>query len=134
MEKAFLKYISFFTFSIFISVNLFGQGKTVIRGQVKDKNTNEPIPGVNVIEKNDNNRSLNGTITDANGYYMISISGDEKTELMFSFISYKSKTIAISGQKEINVQLEEDVQQIGDPNAEVTPGLGQQRLSIGVVL
>ncbi len=95
-----------------ITVTANGQGRRMIRGQVIDKLSETPLPGVNVIEQNENNRSLNGTITDINGYYQIEISRETGTVLMFSFIGYKSQSVPIRDQEEINITLAEDVSEI----------------------
>lgn len=91
----------------------YGQEKMVIRGKVVDKATGEPIPGVNIVERDPNARSLNGTVTDFNGYYMIPVARASNTELLFSYIGYESVTIPIRNQTEINVSLKDQSNQIG---------------------
>ena len=58
-----------------------------ITGTVKDEEGN-PLPGVNVAETG----TSNGTITDLNGIYSISVT-DENAVLNFSFIGYISQSI-----------------------------------------
>jgi len=71
---------------------LFGQG--TIKGQVKEKFTGEPIPGVNVyipeIQK--------GTVTNNNGEYILRDVPEGYLKIRFSFIGYKTiiRTINIS--------------------------------------
>lgn len=91
----------------------YGQEKQVIRGKVVDIVSGESIPGVNVVERNSNARSLNGTITDANGYYMIPVTRGQNTVLLFSFIGYKAMTVPIKDQKEMNIKLEDNSSEIG---------------------
>jgi len=62
-----------------------------------------PLPGVNVIEKG----TQNGTTTDFDGNYSIDVSSDDAV-LVFSFIGYKPQEIAVAGQTNIDVTLEED--------------------------
>lgn len=71
--------------------------------------------GVNVVVVNTQNRFLTGVITDVEGNYHIRIpEGEKGLSLNFSFIGLKSKTVAFTGQKVINVELEEDVKQLDE--------------------
>ena len=66
--------------------------------------TGEPMPGVNVVEKG----TANGTSTDAEGKYSLSVSGENAT-LLFSFIGYTTQEIPILNQTVIDVQLVPDI-------------------------
>ena len=61
----FTKSVLIISFFLFISTELFAQGKIV--GHVKDKATNEPLIGVNVIILN----TYLGAATDIEGDYVI---------------------------------------------------------------
>lgn len=100
-------------FFVFATLVLSAQTK-VIRGTVYDSENGETMVGVNVIERNDQDRALNGTVTDINGNFMIKIAGSGKTDLVFSFISYKTQVIPIKNQTEVVVQLETESEQIED--------------------
>ncbi len=76
-----------------------------IRGQVTDSESNEPLPGVNVLAKG----TVTGTVTDIDGNYQISV-GDDVTALVFSSIGFKSLEVPINGRNTIDVQLLADVQ------------------------
>lgn len=76
-----------------------GQNITV-SGVVTDASMGESLPGVNVIVKG---TTTNGAITDIDGKYTITAPMD--STLVFSFIGYEKKEIAINGQSTINVQL-----------------------------
>ena len=78
-----------------------------ISGKVVDKD-NAPLPGVTVLVKG---TSL-GTATDINGTYKLSIPDQQSIVLEFSFVGMKTKTVTYTGQKEINVVLEEDVSEM----------------------
>jgi len=80
---------------------VFAQDK-VITGRVTTQNA-EPIPGASISVKGS---PATGTQTDASGSYKLSVPPSAKT-LVFSFIGYKSKEIAISGST-TNVSLEEE--------------------------
>lgn len=73
-----------------------------ISGSVTDVN-GEPLPGASVLEKG----TTNGTQTDFDGNYSISIE-DENATLVISYIGFLTQEIAISNQTTIDVTLEED--------------------------
>jgi TonB-linked SusC/RagA family outer membrane protein len=82
---------------------IFAQGK-IVSGVVTDGNTNDPLPGVNVLIKG----TTTGTVTGIEGDYSINVPGDDVT-LSFSFIGYLSEEILIGGQTNINIVLIPDV-------------------------
>ena len=88
-----------------ISVQLaLAQGFTV-SGTVQDQTTGEGLVGVNVIEKG----TTNGTITDIDGNYRITVTQDNVT-LVFSSIGFISKELAVnSSQSTLNMSLVEDI-------------------------
>jgi len=77
------------------------QQKKTLSGIVKDSK-GLPIPGVTVIAK----ATTIGTITDADGQFILSVPTDAKT-LVFSFIGMKTQEIQIGGKTSLNVVLEE---------------------------
>lgn len=79
----------------------------LISGTIKSSTTNEPLPGVNIIEKG----TTNGVISDLNGRYSISLQS-ESPVLVFSFIGFVPKEIAVGTQTEINVTLDVDVTEL----------------------
>lgn len=83
------------------------QGFTV-KGKVVDINGN-PLPGVNIIEKGTNK----GTITDENGDYVFTVSSPN-TVLIFSFLGYETKEVAVNNQEIINIVLEELVKSLDE--------------------
>ncbi|TRO67042.1 SusC/RagA family TonB-linked outer membrane protein [Christiangramia sabulilitoris] len=78
----------------------FAQEKTVT-GTVVDED-GLPMPGVNVIEKNTNN----GTQTDFDGNYSISIAEGEV--LVFSYVGFRLQEITVGASSRIDVNLEVD--------------------------
>ena len=87
----------------FSFLSAYPQGR-VVRGVVTDQETREKLPGVNVVEMNENDRIINGTITDNNGEFILkteSASG----KLMFSYIGYESKNIAVDDKTYLEVAL-----------------------------
>lgn len=91
---------SLFVLGAFLSFSL-GQAQEVT-GTVSD--SNGPLPGASVLEKG----TTNGTQTDFDGNYAISVGGD--ATLVISYIGYKTMEIPVNGRSSINVTLEEDAQ------------------------
>lgn len=92
---------------LLLSINLiaFSQtgNNTTITGRVTDE-SGETLIGVNINETGTNNR----VVTDNNGNYTIVVSS-LNTTLRFSMVGFKEQTVAVSGQKRINIVLEEEV-------------------------
>ncbi len=63
----------------------------------------ESVPFVNVVVKGTNL----GTSADIDGYYSIIADGDQT--LVFSYIGYKTKDVAINNQTVVNIFLQEDI-------------------------
>ncbi|MEM7552143.1 MAG: SusC/RagA family TonB-linked outer membrane protein [Bacteroidota bacterium] len=100
-----MKYINILIISLLLfSVNGFAQSLTV-KGKVTDPATGDPLTGVNVIEKG----TVNGTITDIEGNYQISLKNAENAVLVYSFIGYITQEIDVNGQSVINPELSSDV-------------------------
>ncbi|TYP73483.1 SusC/RagA family TonB-linked outer membrane protein [Aquimarina intermedia] len=76
----------------------FAQQKTVT-GKVTD-DSGLPLPGVNIVIKN----TSSGTQTDFDGLY--TISSAEGSILVFSYLGFADKEVAVSSNATINVQLE----------------------------
>ena len=72
-----------------------------ISGTVTDKTTGMGIPSVAIATS-----SENGTTSDINGSYSITVSETDRI-LTFSYLGYKTQQITIGNQTSINVQLEE---------------------------
>lgn len=87
-----------------------------VTGVITDE-SNQPLPGVNVIVKG----TTNGATSDANGAYTISVP-DEKTVLIFSFIGYQTREITVGTQTVINVSMQTDIQSLQEV---VVIGYGQ---------
>ena len=63
----------------------------------------QPIPGVTIIEAG----TTNGTITDIDGNFQISVAEDAKT-LLFSFVGMRSQEVAIGANSTFTVTMEEE--------------------------
>ncbi|WP_027471306.1 SusC/RagA family TonB-linked outer membrane protein [Saccharicrinis fermentans] len=89
------------------------QSGVTITGKVTSSDNGEPLVGVTVAEKNSSNRFINGTITDFNGNYSITIRSTENT-LSFSFIGLDTKVVVPGNKKVVNVELDETAVQIDE--------------------
>jgi TonB-linked SusC/RagA family outer membrane protein len=78
-----------------------------ITGKVTTTMTNEPLPGVNVLEKG----TMNGTITDLNGNFSLTVAGPA-SELVFSFVGYLSEEVEVGGKTTINISLTETIESL----------------------
>ncbi len=84
---------------LFASVSAFAQSVTVT-GKVVDSSTKEALPGVNVVVSG----TTIGTATDANGKYSLSVPSARDT-LVYTYIGYVTKKVALNGRSEVNVSL-----------------------------
>ena len=100
------------------STVVFAQGK--LTGTVVDA-TGEPVIGASVIVKG----TSNGTVTDLDGNYTVQ-NVPEGATLVFSYVGYRTQSIAVGGKSTINVTLEEDKQMLDEV---VVVGYGVQRKS-----
>lgn len=90
--------LSLFLFSV---VNITqAQNRITVSGTVIDKDTEEPLPAVNIGVKG----TSRGTTTNLDGEYSLSV--DEGAVLVFSFISFKTVEMPVEGLTTINVALE----------------------------
>ncbi|MDT8418579.1 MAG: TonB-dependent receptor [Lutibacter sp.] len=76
----------------------FAVAQELISGIIKDT-SGDPLPGASVVEKG----TSNGTVTDFNGNYKISV--EKGKTLVFSFIGFQSQEIVVT-KNVINVSLE----------------------------
>lgn len=100
--------------------------KRDIKGVVSDAN-GVPLPGVTIVLKG----TAIGTSSDFDGNYTITVPDDAKT-LVFSFIGFITKEVAINNQSVINVMLSEDVAQL-DEVVVIGYGTSSKRDLIGSV-
>ncbi len=85
----------------------FAQGGHTVSGVVTDA-SGEPMIGVNVTAVG----TTNGTITDLDGHYSLSVSPNEK--LQYSFIGYLTQVVVVGNQKAINIKLVEDARALDE--------------------
>ena len=101
------KFRLIFFLILWIPCLIYSQNIVVIKGKVTESKTGESIPGVTVIEVNEDNRTLNGTVTDASGNFTIKVS-DAYSILKVSCVGFITEEINIGGSKFFNIELEEE--------------------------
>lgn len=94
----------------------WAQERTVT-GKVTSLEDGSGLPGVNVTVKG----STVGTVTDVNGSYTLTVTGD--VTLVFSFIGLKTQEIALGSRSVVDVQLASDITQLSEV---VVTGYGVQ--------
>ncbi len=113
------KNLILFLMLIFFSSATWGQKR--ITGTVKDAQTSEALPGVNVVIKG----TTNGTVTNIEGGYSLEVPSDE-TILIFSFIGYENQEVLVNAQNVIDVLLKTEVTGLDEV---VVVGYGTQKKS-----
>lgn len=92
--------------------------QTSVSGKVVDSN-GEPLPGVTILVKG----SSNGTSTDFDGNYSIDVENSNDV-LVFSYIGFATKEVAVNNQSIINVILSESTSELDEV---VVVGYGAQK-------
>ena len=100
------------------STAVLAQGK--VSGTVVDAN-GEPVIGASILVKG----TSKGTVTDFDGNYNIP-SVPQNATLVFSYVGFRTQSVAVTGKSQINVTLEEDKQLLDEV---VVVGYGVQRKS-----
>jgi TonB-linked SusC/RagA family outer membrane protein len=108
-----------FKSTIFLFIALFSfaiataQEKTIIRGRVIDGTDKSTIIGANVVEFDKGNRVINGTITNVNGDFVLTMK-DKANIVKVSVIGYKPQEVKVEPGKSIMVELVSDDVAIGE--------------------
>lgn len=95
-----------------------------ITGKVSD-GAGLPLPGVNVIEKG----TVNGTSTDFDGNYSITVSGSDAI-LEFSSLGMSTVEVPIGGRTNIDITMMEDAQQLSEVVVTAL-GISREKKSLG---
>jgi TonB-linked SusC/RagA family outer membrane protein len=89
----------------------------VVSGRVTSSTDGSPLPGVSVVVKG----TTIGSSTDTDGRYQVSVSGTPT--LVFTFIGFTTREVAVGTNTTVNVQMAEDVRALGEV---VVVGYGTQ--------
>ncbi len=106
--------LAFFPLSTFAQV--------VINGQVSDGDTNEGLPGVNIIVKG----TTSGTTSDLDGNFLIEVPSNESV-LVFSFVGYIPQEVLVGTRSVLEVALVPDVTALSEV---VVIGYGVQKKAL----
>src|SRR5687768_10125006 len=77
--------------------------QTRVTGKVTSGDESAALPGVSILEKG----TSNGTVTDADGNYSISV--NENAVLVFSFVGFISQEVSVAGKSVIDLVLQPDI-------------------------
>lgn len=126
-----LKYKSIINKKIALLVGLllvanfaFSQSRS-IKGRVLDSANGQGLPGVTVMVV----ETSNGTITDIEGAFEISVSEEFET-LKFSYIGYLTQEVIVGSKSVIEITLEEDVEILGEVVVTAL-GISREKESLG---
>ncbi|HEX8061081.1 MAG TPA: carboxypeptidase-like regulatory domain-containing protein, partial [Cyclobacteriaceae bacterium] len=92
---------------VFLATSM-AMAQQVVTGTVTSADDGSPIPGVNILEKG----TTNGTVTDVDGSFRISVGGN--ATLVLSFVGYTSQEVAVGAQTVVNVSLQPDVTSLSE--------------------
>ncbi|EON77077.1 TonB-dependent receptor [Lunatimonas lonarensis] len=92
---------------LFMSMQAYSQTRT-LTGTVTSQADRMPIPGVMVFEKG----RQTGTTTDMDGRYSISV--DESTVLVFSYIGFANQEFPVGNRSQLDVALVEEASELGE--------------------
>ena len=126
--KIVINFLLLLTFVFGISENVSLANKTEaseasqqeieISGTVTDAQSEEPLPGVNIVVEG----TTIGTTTNMDGEYSIEAPAD--ATLVFTFVGYQEQTIDVNGRTEINISLQQAVTELEEV---VAVGYGTQK-------
>lgn len=119
MNKIQLRHLTLVFAAILLTLNGFGQQGLKVTGLVRDARTGEALIGVNIINKGLSTGSTSGS----DGSYRIDVP-DPNGTLVFSYIGYQLREVAVAGRMVINVDLSQDTRAIEEV---VVVGYGVQK-------
>ncbi|NJB36477.1 TonB-dependent receptor domain-containing protein [Croceivirga sp. JEA036] len=90
-----------------------------VSGKVLEKGTEIPVPGAAIVEDGTNN----GVVTDFDGNFTIELT-QENASLRVSFLGFKTELIAVKGESNVTIYMEESGQQLDEV---VIIGYGAQK-------
>jgi iron complex outermembrane receptor protein len=113
---------------LFLLLPFGALAQSSLSGVVVDGKSNQPLPGVNVTVQG----AQKGTSTDFDGKFQLGglKSGDQ---IVFSFIGYDSQTVSFSGQKSVNISLNESANQLQEVVVQVGYGTVKKKDATGSV-
>jgi len=92
---------------------------------VREKETNESLPGVSVLEKG----TRTGTVTNVDGKFQLSV--NEGAVLVFSFVGMKSQEVKVGQSSKLEIFIESDTHQVDEIMVTAEFGMKRVARSIG---
>ncbi len=92
-----------------LAITGFAYAQTTVSGTVTDAEEGSAIPGVNVLVKG----TSTGTITDVEGQYSVTVSGEDPT-LVFSSVGYATQEVEVGSQSTVDVNMAPDIQSLAE--------------------
>jgi hypothetical protein len=111
--------VALFSFTV-----VHSQQRTVLRGRVIDSKDKTGVIGANIIEYDKDNRVINGTICDVNGYFVLEMR-DAKNVVKVSIVGYSSQIMSIDPSKSVTIELEQTTTQLKEVKV-----IGRKKLEI----
>lgn len=105
MKMKNIKNIFLCTAATLLCITAYSQERIKVRGMVVDEN-GDPLIAAGVSQSGTDN----GTVTDADGKYVISVPSD--ASLSFSYISYITQEVAVGGRSVVDIKLRPDNTQL----------------------
>jgi len=105
-------------FALLISSTFAAHAQVAVKGKISDE-SGAAMPGVNVLQKG----TTNGTTSDSDGNYSIQIDATDGV-LVFSFIGYETKEVAVGSLTQIDVNLVPSIASLAEV---VVVGYGTQK-------
>lgn len=88
-----------------IAIDLSGQSKVLLRGNVVALEDNQPLIAASVLEINNDNRVVSGTTTNIDGNFGLYVT-DTGNRLSITYVGYKPQILSIGETRSFRVRLE----------------------------
>ncbi len=102
-----MKKLYIFNLLTFFILGQISAQSDVVRGNVSDDHGG--LPGVTILELDDNDRVITGAVTDFDGNYTIQVSSPDAT-INFSMIGFTTRSEQLEGRSILNIILESSVE------------------------
>lgn len=86
-------------------IQVSAQQKNIVRGRIIDRSENETVIGANIIEYDEEDRVINGTISDVNGNFVLEMKNPEN-KVRISMIGYETKEIIPDFNNPMTIELQ----------------------------
>lgn len=96
-------------FSFGFALSVWAQDR-VVTGRVTSSEDGTALPGVNVVVKG----TTNGTVTDTEGKYSLTVPASGDVSIIFSFIGLKTSEVVVGERTVVDIQLGADITQLSE--------------------